>query len=117
VLFALAPVAASRADAYTEAVALFEAMNARARYDEVISQIRRQPALGAQLDPALEDELKNRVFSEMVRIYAEVYTEEELVAIRAFFESPAGKAYLAKSPELSAKYIEVVTTIVTEVIQ
>ena len=113
----LVPVATSRADAYAEAVALFDAMNARARYEEAMSQIRRQPALAAKLDPTVENELMDRVFNEMVRIYSEVYTEEELVGIRAFFESPAGKAYLAKSPQLSAKYSEVMNAIVTEVLQ
>jgi hypothetical protein len=41
-------------------------------------------------------------------LYAQTYTEEELDAILAFYKSPAGTSMLAKSPELSAKSMQMV---------
>lgn len=37
----------------------------------------------------------------MVASYARVYTEQELAGIVTFYKSPAGKAMLAKGPQLS----------------
>jgi hypothetical protein len=112
-LLLVAPVAPASADSYSEAVALLEAMNARARYEEAFNQLEWQIGSGAEAD-ARRRALMNRIFDEMVRIYAEVYTAEELAAIRAFFESAAGQAFLAKTPLLTEKYLEVATTLVAE---
>lgn len=40
---------------------------------------------------------------EMARIYAAAFTIEELKSVIAFFDSPAGKAFAAKMPELQTK--------------
>jgi len=45
---------------------------------------------------------------------AHLTTEEELVGVREFFESPAGKAFMAKRALLTEKYVEVLDTILTE---
>jgi hypothetical protein len=109
----LAPTLPARADAYSEAVALLDAMNARARYEEAFDQLERQTGIELEADEARRA-LMNRIFDEMARIYAEVYTAEELAAIRAFFESAAGQAFLAKTPLLTQKYMEIATTLVGE---
>jgi len=46
--------------------------------------------------------------------YRFIHTEEELVGVREFFESPAGKAFMAKRALLTEKYVEVLDTILTE---
>jgi len=106
----LLPVTAL-ADAHAEAVALLEAMNARARYEEVALQMQKQ--LGAEAG-ALPSDLLDRIFNEMARIYSEVYTADELAAIREFYLSPAGQAFLRKQPLLTEKYVEVLKSLTTE---
>jgi hypothetical protein len=107
----LFPVTAPAADAYTEAVALLEAMNARARYKEAMDQLEKQ--MGVKAD-SLPSDLGDRIFDEMARVYSEVYTAEELAAIREFHLSPAGQAFLAKQALLAEKYIGALKTITTE---
>ena len=106
----LLPVTAL-ADAHGEAVALLEAMNARARYEEVVLQMQKQ--LGTEAGTAPSD-LMDRIFNEMARIYSEVYTADELAAIREFYLSPAGQAFLRKQPLLTEKYVEVLKSLTTE---
>ncbi len=36
-------------------------------------------------------------------VYADVYSEEELLAMKSFFGSPAGQSMLAKQPQVMAK--------------
>ena len=45
---------------------------------------------------------------QYVRLYTDAYTEEEINGIVAFYKTPAGAAMIAKSPELSAKSIQLV---------
>ncbi|HEY4357406.1 MAG TPA: DUF2059 domain-containing protein [Acidobacteriaceae bacterium] len=40
---------------------------------------------------------------QYVDLYAQIYTEQEIDGILAFYQSPAGKALVAKTPELTAK--------------
>ncbi len=44
---------------------------------------------------------------EYVRLYDEVYTDEEISGILAFYKSPAGQAFLTKMPQLMSKIMEV----------
>ena len=110
----LFPVTGPTADAYAEAVALLEAMNARARYKEAMLQMEKQMGVEAG---SLPSDLMDRVFDEMARIYSEVYTAEELAAIREFYLSPPGRAFLEKQPLLAEKYIGVVNAIMTEYLE
>lgn len=110
----LPPSTVLAADAYTEAVALLEAMNARARYKEAMVQLEKQ--MGVKAD-SLPSDLGDRIFNEMARIYSEVYTVEELAAIKEFHLSPAGQAFLAKQPLLAEKYIAAFSALATEVTQ
>lgn len=72
----------------------------------------------AQLSADLRD-FQNRLFDflkdkitfanmkpEYVRLYDETFTAEELTGILVFYRSPAGQAYLAKLPDLTAKTVE-----------
>jgi hypothetical protein len=43
----------------------------------------------------------------IVQIYAEVYTDEELDGILAFYRSPAGRAMLEKMPQLMSRTMAV----------
>jgi hypothetical protein len=45
---------------------------------------------------------------QYVRLYTDTYTEEEINGIVAFYKTPAGAAMIAKSPELSAKSLQLV---------
>jgi hypothetical protein len=44
----------------------------------------------------------------MIQAYADIYTEEELDGILAFYKSPAGQAMLAKNPQLMSHTVELV---------
>ena len=105
----LLPITVLAADAHAEAVALLEAMNARARYEEVVLQMQKQLGTGT-----VPSDLMDRIFNEMARIYSEVYTADELAAIREFYLSPAGQAFLRKQPLLTEKYVEVLKSLTTE---
>ncbi len=39
----------------------------------------------------------------IIQVYDETYTEDEIDGILAFYRSPAGKAFLAKTPQLMTK--------------
>ena len=40
---------------------------------------------------------------DLIRIYAETYTDSEIDGMLAFFESPVGQSYLKKTPEVAQK--------------
>ncbi|MGA1197950.1 MAG: DUF2059 domain-containing protein, partial [Candidatus Latescibacterota bacterium] len=41
--------------------------------------------------------------ADYIELYAEVFTEDELKGLINFYESPIGKAYIKKQPELTQK--------------
>jgi hypothetical protein len=51
---------------------------------------------------------------ELVKIYADTYTEEELDAILAFYKSPAGKAMLEKMPVVMKRSTPVMMKMMTD---
>lgn len=51
-----------------------------------------------------------------VKLYAEVYTDEELDGMIAFFSSPAGRSMTAKSPILMQRSMQVVQSLMAEVL-
>lgn len=57
------------------------------KYSEIISVI---------FETFKSEKTKN----EYIQSYGQVYTKEELLQVVTFFESPAGKAYIDKGPEL-----------------
>ncbi|HXN47975.1 MAG TPA: DUF2059 domain-containing protein [Bryobacteraceae bacterium] len=61
-------------------------------------------ALEEKITPILAQQLNwDRLKAQYVKIYADTYTEEELDAILAFYKSPAGQAWFAKSPAVGEK--------------
>jgi uncharacterized protein len=52
---------------------------------------------------ALTNEAVKSLISKMEIAYAEVYTEDELKAAKAFYESPEGRALSAKSPQVAQR--------------
>ena len=44
---------------------------------------------------------------QYVELYAQTYTEDELDAILVFYKSPAGSSLLAKTPELTARSLQI----------
>ena len=50
-----------------------------------------------------------------LKVYMDTYTEEELDGIIAFYQSPAGKAFLAKTPQLMQRSIQLMQQQVVEV--
>ena len=51
-----------------------------------------------------------------VKLYAEVYTDEELDGMIAFFSSPAGRSMTAKNPILMQRSMQVVQSLMAEVL-
>jgi hypothetical protein len=62
---------------------------------EKINQTLAATLNWSKLEPAYED------------VYAQTYTEEELDGVLAFYKSPAGKAYMAKTPIITDKTIAI----------
>jgi hypothetical protein len=52
---------------------------------------------------------------EYVRLYDETFSSEEVAGIVAFYKTPAGQAYVAKLPVLTAKSVEMSQQMLTEV--
>jgi uncharacterized protein len=48
-----------------------------------------------------------RIVDKAVPIYAEVYSEQELMDLIAFYGSPVGQATLAKSPEIALRMVPI----------
>jgi uncharacterized protein len=69
--------------------------------------------------PPLQDELRALIVAEVewevvardaAAIHASVFSEKELRSIIAFYRSPAGRAMVAKTPEISARMLEITRT-------
>jgi hypothetical protein len=49
----------------------------------------------------------DKIQADMVKIYADTYSDEELDGLIAFYKSPAGQAYVKKTPVLMTKTMDV----------
>jgi uncharacterized protein len=80
-----------------------------------IPNAANQPGLQADIDSfrkqlfgVVREQLSyDRLKPELIKLYDETFTVQELSGINAFYESPAGQAYLAKIPELTKKSSQV----------
>lgn len=55
-----------------------------------------------------------RVRPEYVRLYADLYTEEELRQLTAFYESPVGQKSLRIAPEVATRTMEMVQRLLAD---
>ncbi|MDD5704871.1 MAG: DUF2059 domain-containing protein [Kiritimatiellae bacterium] len=53
--------------------------------------------------------------ADYIRLYAETFTKAEMQDIMAFYKSPAGKAFLAKQPELTKRSMEMTQKVMARV--
>ncbi len=80
---------------------------------EAMLPVIEQMAAQLKLDAAAKEELKNiyrdwfkydfdqqAILAELVEVYSENFTDKEINELTAFYETPTGQKFLAKSPEL-----------------
>ena len=107
---------------------LLDAMNADATINQLFEQIKtmtaaqmppgatpEQTAKAREVQDKILDLVKSRISWDKMRpsyikLYSETFSEEEIGGMLAFYESPAGRAMLAKMPTLLTKLIEVAQT-------
>jgi hypothetical protein len=66
------------------------------------------PALVAEMHATLSDpSMIDDVLAEMVPLYAEIYTLDEIHQLSAFYASPLGKKMLANMPKVMARSMEI----------
>jgi hypothetical protein len=77
-------------------------------------KVEARQAMARSMKVALEKFSWEKMEGMFVDIYAEVFTTEELEGIIAFYETSAGKKFIAKQPELMAKTMEKMQTVMAE---
>ena len=105
---------------------LLSSMNADATINQMFDQIKAMTA--SQIPPgttpeqiAKAQEIQTRIFDlvksrlswdkmrpEYVRLYSEVFSDDEISGMLAFYQSPAGRAMLQKMPALMKQIMEMV---------
>ena len=112
-----------------DAEAVLTAMNFEQMMEKTMAGVRRQQTvmvdrMMGQLMPAGADRdavvaLQKKMIDEMMsamnfgemkgevaKIYSETFTKDQLAALGAFYQSPAGQAFSDKQPEIAAKMNE-----------
>jgi uncharacterized protein len=116
VMAAVAPVLADEASHRAAVEKLLSLMKMQENMDKSLdkileSQTRASPGGGAGMAEATRN-FYNKYISwaalkdDIVKIYMEVYTEDEVKELVAFHESPIGKKMTEKNPDLSTKIME-----------
>lgn len=72
------------------------------KIDEADLQAFQKKLLDAMIEAINPEQMKK----DMVQLYAEAFTKEELAAMAAFNSTPAGKAMIAKQPEIQGRVQE-----------
>lgn len=72
--------------------------------EEEMSKIFEQTCQGTA---SLADKVRDEVIEKMIPVYEELFSEEHIDAISAFYESDAGKACLANMAPLTMRSMEV----------
>ncbi len=119
-----------------DATALLDTMNFEQMLDRTMVGLRKQQAasigqmtgrmLPANADPEVKEAVaafQKKIVDELMggltgadlkqdvaKIYSEVFTKEELQALGGFYQSPVGKAFSDKQPELAEKMNGVMMT-------
>jgi hypothetical protein len=108
---------------------VIKAMHADRMFDQMSAQMQQMAAQSINLNSAnltpkqqaLAQKMSSQIMalsmdaakgllSKMDVIYAEVYSEAELKAMKAFFESPEGMSMLQKQPQIMQKLMPYVQT-------
>lgn len=69
---------------------------------------RREEALD-KISKLARDRMR-KIRPELVKAYAEAFTDEELDGLLAFYETPAGRAFIEKSPTINARVSGIIQT-------
>ena len=112
-LLALTPVLADEASKRARIEEMLSITNAESMTNQMLEQVRGMAFQNSGPTDASAKQLQNRIFDllkqelawakmkpEYVKLYDELFTEEELDAIVAFYRSPAGQAMTKKMPQL-----------------
>ena len=111
----LPSVALADQPARKEAALLLDQIDMQATLDQSIAlsldaQIKSQPQLGPYRETMLEFFRKYMSYeslkADMIQIYEEAFTEQELAELRAFYATPTGRKSLELMPSLMAKGAE-----------
>lgn len=93
---------------------LIEVSDARYQYEMAMGMMRNQllthvdVELPPEFQQAIDEMLSWDEFMQpMLEVYAEVYSEEELRGLIAFYDSPVGKAFIVKAPLATQKTMTV----------
>jgi hypothetical protein len=101
------------------ATELVESMNMEATLaqsmETMLQQQVKQAPMMAQFQDIMREFMKKamnwqEVREDYVRVYAEVYTTDELRQLRDFYGTPLGKRLLSSLPEVMAKSSEITNT-------
>src|SRR5579864_1634581 len=111
---------------------LLTAMNADAMIDQMFEQIKamtasqippgataEQAAQARQIQSKILDLVKARISWEKMRpqyvkLYSETFSDEEISGMLGFYQSPAGRAMLAKMPTLTTKIMQIAQAQMTD---
>ena len=98
------------------AAELVDAMNVQQMMNEtadatIRAQVKQTPML-AQFEDILRETMSRAlrwedIRSDYVRMYAEVYTADELRQLRTFYQTPLGQRLLATMPQVALKSMEI----------
>jgi hypothetical protein len=98
---------------------ILAATNSTAMMDQIITQIRtlaasqlppgmtpEQQAKAAEVTTKMMELMKSRmdkIRPDLVKVYAETFSDQEIDGMLAFYESPAGRAMLQKMPTVTGQ--------------
>ena len=68
---------------------------------------RAQEAQSVAFDTVFKQYTWETMKADIVQAYSEVFTEQELNDITAFYKTPAGQKFIEKMPQLQAKTMEI----------
>ena len=113
---------------------LLTAMNADAMIDQMFEQIKsmtasqsppgaspEQIAKAREIQGKILDLVKARISWEKMRpqyvkLYSETFSDDEISGMLGFYQSPAGRAMLAKMPTLTTKIMQIAQAQMTDIL-
>ena len=76
---------------------------------------KAEAAMEAAMQSAEEEFTWDKIGQTFVDIYAEVFTKEELEELTRFYESPIGRKFVEKQPQLQATTMKRMQTLMREI--